>query len=116
MISSLGDGSLLSEQETLHVPLWNNLHRFVIKHKNRLTMFSSFIVPSWFLSLRFTDVHLSLVSADQPKFRSSIDQGTELVRLFVPGTGGGGEEVLVCQELWDMAAANVACKEDGHPL
>ncbi|GLD69449.1 complement factor I-like protein [Lates japonicus] len=55
-------------------------------------------------------------TADQPKFRSSIDQGTELVRLFVPGTGGGGEEVLVCQELWDMAAANVACKEDGHPL
>uniref|UniRef100_A0A4W6DI19 trypsin n=1 Tax=Lates calcarifer TaxID=8187 RepID=A0A4W6DI19_LATCA len=47
-------------------------------------------------------------TADQPKFRSSIDQGTELVRLFVPGTGGGGEEVLVCQELWDMAAANVA--------
>uniref|UniRef100_A0A4W6DHW7 trypsin n=1 Tax=Lates calcarifer TaxID=8187 RepID=A0A4W6DHW7_LATCA len=48
------------------------------------------------------------VTTCTPKFRSSIDQGTELVRLFVPGTGGGGEEVLVCQELWDMAAANVA--------
>ncbi|XP_074480716.1 complement factor I-like [Sebastes fasciatus] len=57
--------------------------------------------------------------ADQPKFRGSIEQGTEVVRLFVPGTGsteGGGEELLVCPELWDMAAANVACKEDGHPL
>lgn len=62
---------------------------------------------------------LSLTSADQPKFRSSVEQGTGLVRLFVPGTGstgGGGEELLVCQELWDMTAANVACKEDGQPL
>ncbi|XP_039996690.1 complement factor I-like isoform X2 [Xiphias gladius] len=58
-------------------------------------------------------------TADQPKFRGSVEPGTGLVRLFVPGagsSGGGGEEVLVCAELWDMAAANVACKEDGHPL
>ncbi|XP_044039889.1 complement factor I-like isoform X2 [Siniperca chuatsi] len=58
-------------------------------------------------------------TADQPKFRSSVEQGTAVVRIFVPGTGstgGGGEELLVCPELWDMAAANVACKEDGHPL
>ncbi|KAL7374767.1 hypothetical protein ABVT39_006733 [Epinephelus coioides] len=58
-------------------------------------------------------------TAAQPKFRGSIEEGTEVVRLFVPSTGstgGCGEELLVCQELWDMAAANVACKAAGHPL
>ena len=61
----------------------------------------------------------SLVSADQPKFRGSIDEGTGVVRLVLPGTGssgGGVEEVLVCQELWDMVAANVACRAEGHHL
>ncbi|XP_042368220.1 LOW QUALITY PROTEIN: complement factor I-like [Plectropomus leopardus] len=55
-------------------------------------------------------------TADQPKFRGSIEDGTGVIRLFVPSTGGGGEEVLVCQELWDTAAANVACKAGGNPL
>ncbi|XP_036969035.1 uncharacterized protein cfi [Acanthopagrus latus] len=58
-------------------------------------------------------------TADQPKFRGSIDEGTGVVRLVLPGTGssgGGVEEVLVCQELWDMAAANVACRAEGHHL
>lgn len=65
------------------------------------------------------DLHLSLTSADQPKFRGSIEEGTGVVRLFLPGTGstgGGAEELLVCEQLWDTAAANVACKQDGHPL
>uniref|UniRef100_A0A671UDC8 Complement factor I-like n=1 Tax=Sparus aurata TaxID=8175 RepID=A0A671UDC8_SPAAU len=58
-------------------------------------------------------------TADQPKFRGSIDEGTGVVRLVLPGTGssgGGVEEVLVCQDLWDMAAANVACRAEGHHL
>ncbi|XP_040887580.1 complement factor I-like [Toxotes jaculatrix] len=67
-------------------------------------------------------------TAEQPKFSASVERGTGVVKLFVPGTGntgntgntgstgGSGEEVLVCEELWDMAAANVACKENGHPL
>uniref|UniRef100_UPI003AAD42CE complement factor I-like n=1 Tax=Centroberyx gerrardi TaxID=166262 RepID=UPI003AAD42CE len=60
---------------------------------------------------------------DDPKFSSfSIDRDTGVVRLVIPGSGStgaeGGEEkeVLVCLKLWDMAAANVACKEDKHPL
>ncbi|XP_071380512.1 complement factor I-like [Centroberyx affinis] len=57
---------------------------------------------------------------DDPKFSSSIDRDTGLVMLFIPDNGrtgaGGGEEVLVCGKLWDTAAANVACKEDKHPL
>ncbi|KAM9335161.1 transmembrane protease serine 9 [Symphorus nematophorus] len=70
-------------------------------------------------------------TADQPKFRGSLEPGTGLVRLFIPtarnprntgnpgnpgNSGGGGEEVLVCANLWDTAAANVACRQDGHPL
>nr|XP_046237599.1 uncharacterized protein cfi [Scatophagus argus] len=55
-------------------------------------------------------------TADQPKFRGSIEEGTGVVQVFLPSAGGGGEELLVCQELWDMAAANVACKQDGHLL
>lgn len=65
------------------------------------------------------DLHLPVPSADQPEFRDSVEEDTGVVRLFVPGTGStgaGAEELLVCQELWDMAAANVACKKDGHPL
>ncbi|CAK6974724.1 complement factor I-like [Scomber scombrus] len=58
-------------------------------------------------------------TADEPKFSSSLDEFTGLVQLFVPGTGstgGGGEDLLVCQDQWDTAAANVACKESGHTL
>uniref|UniRef100_A0A3B4WWE7 Complement factor I-like n=1 Tax=Seriola lalandi dorsalis TaxID=1841481 RepID=A0A3B4WWE7_SERLL len=48
-------------------------------------------------------------------FRGSVEAGSGVLRLYLPGTGGGREQVLVCAELWDMAAANVACKADGHP-
>ncbi|XP_031615531.2 complement factor I [Oreochromis aureus] len=50
-----------------------------------------------------------------PKFRTSIDEVTGLVKLFVPDSNGG-EELLVCKKLWNMAAANVACKEQKKPL
>ncbi|XP_034020134.1 complement factor I isoform X2 [Thalassophryne amazonica] len=38
--------------------------------------------------------------------------------LFLPdsASAGGGENVLVCQSLWNIAAANVACKEQRHAL
>lgn len=50
-----------------------------------------------------------------PKFRTSIDEETGLVKLFVPDSNGG-EELLVCKKMWNMAAANVACKEQKKPL
>ncbi|XP_041820725.1 complement factor I [Chelmon rostratus] len=52
-----------------------------------------------------------------PKFRSSIDPD-RVVRVFIPDaeSSEGGEELLVCWKIWNMAAANVACKENGHPL
>ncbi|KAM9836862.1 complement factor I [Aulostomus maculatus] len=55
---------------------------------------------------------------EQPKFRSSVDPDSGVVRLFVPDnvSPGGGEELLVCWKLWDMASANVACKDEGNPL
>uniref|UniRef100_A0A3Q0RF01 trypsin n=1 Tax=Amphilophus citrinellus TaxID=61819 RepID=A0A3Q0RF01_AMPCI len=44
------------------------------------------------------------------KFRSSIDEQTGLVRLFIPNSSGL-EELLVCKKFWNMAAANVElCK------
>ncbi|XP_022077558.2 complement factor I-like isoform X50 [Acanthochromis polyacanthus] len=61
-------------------------------------------------------------SDHQTKFRTSIEQNTGVVRLFIPSTGStgntgsSGEELLVCEQLWDMAAANVACKDNGHLL
>lgn len=59
---------------------------------------------------------LCVPTASVPKFRSSIDEGTGVVRIFVPdGTAEGGEDFLVCSKLWDMAAANVACKQQ-EPL
>lgn len=56
--------------------------------------------------------------ADRQHFRSSVDRDTGLVTLFVPDdvSPGGGAELLVCRNLWDMASANVACKTDGNPL
>ncbi|XP_044039886.1 complement factor I-like isoform X2 [Siniperca chuatsi] len=55
---------------------------------------------------------------NHPKFRSSIDPDTGVVRVFIPDTGStiGGEDLLVCGKIWNMAAANVACKEHGKPL
>ncbi|XP_035771786.1 complement factor I [Neolamprologus brichardi] len=52
---------------------------------------------------------------NSPKFRTSIDEETGLVKLFVPDSNGG-EELLVCRKMWNMAAANVACKEQKKPL
>uniref|UniRef100_A0A8D0DBK5 trypsin n=1 Tax=Sander lucioperca TaxID=283035 RepID=A0A8D0DBK5_SANLU len=56
--------------------------------------------------------------ADHPKFKSSIDPETGVVKVFIPdpGTSEGGEELLVCPKIWDMAAANVVCKNHGNPL
>uniref|UniRef100_A0A3P9JRF1 SRCR domain-containing protein n=1 Tax=Oryzias latipes TaxID=8090 RepID=A0A3P9JRF1_ORYLA len=45
------------------------------------------------------------------KFSSSIDKQTGVVKLFLPD-GGEGEELLVCHGQWNMAAANVACREE----
>ncbi|XP_030609954.1 complement factor I [Archocentrus centrarchus] len=53
--------------------------------------------------------------ANLPKFTSSIDEQTGLVRLFIPNSSGV-EELLVCKKFWNMAAANVACKEQKIPL
>ncbi|XP_028254769.1 complement factor I [Parambassis ranga] len=54
-----------------------------------------------------------LCDASVQKFQSSIDEGTGVVRIFVPDGTAGGEQFLVCSKLWDMAAANVACKQQG---
>uniref|UniRef100_UPI0037E98EC1 complement factor I n=1 Tax=Semicossyphus pulcher TaxID=241346 RepID=UPI0037E98EC1 len=53
-----------------------------------------------------------------PKFESSIDPVTGVVRVFIPDSRNpeDREELLVCQKIWKMAAANVACKEHGFPL
>ncbi|XP_019713788.1 complement factor I [Hippocampus comes] len=57
-------------------------------------------------------------SEEQPKFRSFLDPHTGALSLFVPEQAGvgGGKRLLVCGQSWDMAAANVACKDHGHPL
>ncbi|XP_024656640.2 complement factor I [Maylandia zebra] len=71
------------------------------------------------LSCRTRKSHMSHFGDDcdvnGPKFRTSIDEETGLVRLFVPDSNGG-EELLVCKKMWNMAAANVACKEQKKPL
>lgn len=60
----------------------------------------------------------SLITGSQPKFSTSIDQETKVVKVFVPDarSPNGGEELLVCGKTWNMAAANVACKENGTLL
>lgn len=54
----------------------------------------------------------------EDSFRTSIDADTGVVKLFIPASESGeaGHELLVCRNMWDMAAANVACKEHGNPL
>lgn len=61
---------------------------------------------------------LSFTTENHPKFTSSIDSDIRVVRVFVPDAKSpeGGEELLVCWKIWNMAAANVACKEHGYPL
>lgn len=50
-------------------------------------------------------------------FSSAILPGGA-VRLFLPNAlrPSAGEDVLVCWKLWTTAAANVVCREHGHPL
>ncbi|KAM9827383.1 complement factor I-like [Neosynchiropus ocellatus] len=55
-------------------------------------------------------------TAEEPKFRTSLETEVGAVRVFVPGGANGGEDLLVCEEQWDMAAANVACREAGQQL
>uniref|UniRef100_A0A667X171 trypsin n=1 Tax=Myripristis murdjan TaxID=586833 RepID=A0A667X171_9TELE len=55
------------------------------------------------------------------RFSSFIDPQSGVVKLFLPSNGssieeGPGKEVLVCGTLWDMAAANAACKDAKHKL
>ncbi|XP_029381915.1 complement factor I [Echeneis naucrates] len=51
------------------------------------------------------------------KSTGSIVRASGLVRAFVPSSDADSEEeLMVCSELWDMAAANVACRADGKPL
>lgn len=45
------------------------------------------------------------------KFRSSVDKTTGVVKIFLPDNTAG-EELLVCHDQWDIAAANVACREE----
>lgn len=61
-------------------------------------------------------VHASSFFAESvKKFSSSIDKQTGVVKLFLPDDGVG-EELLVCHGQWNMAAANVACREEhNHP-
>ncbi|KAM8898541.1 complement factor I isoform 2-T2 [Spinachia spinachia] len=55
---------------------------------------------------------------DQPKFNSTMSSDTGVVKIFLPDAGSpkGGEELLVCQKIWNIAAANVACKANGNLL
>uniref|UniRef100_A0A3B5M1L7 SRCR domain-containing protein n=1 Tax=Xiphophorus couchianus TaxID=32473 RepID=A0A3B5M1L7_9TELE len=45
-----------------------------------------------------------------PRF-SFLDKDTGLVRIVLPNATGEGENLLVCHQDWDMAAANVACRD-----
>ncbi|XP_037614870.1 complement factor I-like isoform X2 [Sebastes umbrosus] len=56
--------------------------------------------------------------ASHLKFTSSIDPDTGVVRVVIPDAVNPDieEELLVCKKLWNMASANVACKEHRNPL
>ncbi|CAJ1048310.1 complement factor I [Xyrichtys novacula] len=56
---------------------------------------------------------------EYPKFQGDVDQDTGVVQVFIPDRTEGShstEALLVCKKIWDMAAANVACRESGFPL
>ncbi|XP_028998800.2 complement factor I [Betta splendens] len=55
---------------------------------------------------------------NSPKFQSSTERSTGAVQIFMPSKAlhAEGQRLLVCWELWDMAAANVFCRQQGHPL
>ncbi|KAL6118209.1 cfi [Pungitius sinensis] len=62
--------------------------------------------------------HFGNCREDQPKFNSTIYPDTGVVKIFLPDarSPNGGEELLVCPKIWNIAAANVACKGKGNPL
>ncbi|XP_068443535.1 complement factor I isoform X3 [Clinocottus analis] len=53
-----------------------------------------------------------------PKFSSVVDRVSGVVTVFLPEAERPYvvEELLVCDKLWNMAAANAACKDNGNPL
>ncbi|XP_075307955.1 complement factor I [Odontesthes bonariensis] len=51
-----------------------------------------------------------------PKFESSLSSDTGVVRISLPDGSGNRDDLLVCHELWNIAAANAACREHGHDL
>ncbi|XP_047194761.1 complement factor I isoform X3 [Hippoglossus stenolepis] len=51
------------------------------------------------------------------EIRTLIDSETGVVSVSLPDKSKTGvEKHLICRKLWDMATANVACKEHGNPL
>ncbi|XP_026225022.1 complement factor I isoform X2 [Anabas testudineus] len=62
--------------------------------------------------------HFALNCLAEPKFRTLIDPDTKGVKIVIPNVNnpGDGEGLPVCWELWDMAAANVVCKEHDKQL
>nr|XP_033466167.1 complement factor I-like [Epinephelus lanceolatus] len=55
--------------------------------------------------------------ASYPKYSSSIDRETGVIRVSIPNDRSGvAEEFLVCKKIWNMATANVVCKEHGNSL
>nr|XP_057922678.1 complement factor I-like isoform X1 [Doryrhamphus excisus] len=57
-------------------------------------------------------------SEEHPKFSTSLEPQTGMVSLLIPdpARSDAGRRLLVCRKLWDMASANVACKEHGYAL
>ncbi|TWW63196.1 Complement factor I, partial [Takifugu flavidus] len=98
------DGRLVSHQVSKVLPLWAELCRSVLWPCSSVAS----VGACW-------STRLLCCSAS---FSSSILPDSEVVRVFVPNAQhpSGGEELLVCWKLWNMAAANVACREHGHPL
>ncbi|XP_034425254.1 complement factor I-like [Hippoglossus hippoglossus] len=51
------------------------------------------------------------------EIRTLIDSETGVVSVSLPDKSKTGvEKHLICRRMWDMATANVACKEHGNPL